>query len=125
MPHLDHLLRALSISIPLGIVFGLFAGYLRKRLGQSLADKYACKWELLRRSIYAVGIFMFGVLAFYCFNVLKHTTFGSIYLLMSVLNGICLIRSFSRKHYDANGVHRKYQREPKRILPSAEVQARV
>ena len=51
MPHLDHLLRALSISIPFGIMFGLIAGYLRKRLGQSLGDSYANKWERLRQQM--------------------------------------------------------------------------
>lgn len=119
MPHLDHLLRALSISIPLGIIFGLMAGYLRKRLGQSLGDRYADKWELLRRAIYAVGIFMFGVLAFYCFNVIKQNSFGYIYLGMSILNGICMIRSFSRDKYDENGVHRRNHRAPKQVTPTA------
>ncbi len=144
MPHLDHLLRALSISIPFGIMFGLIAGYLRKRLGQSLGDSYANKWERLRqqmgtatptngngyankwerlrRVIYAVGIFMFGVLAFYCFNVIKQTSFGYIYLGMSILNGICMIRSFSRDRYDQNGVPRRHHRDPKRVTPTVQVQ---
>ena len=123
MPHPDHLLRALTISIPLGIIFGLIAGYLRKRLGQSLGDRYANKWESIRRVIYAVGIFMFGILAFYCFNVIKEASFGYIYLGMSVLNGICMIRSFSRDLYDANGVPRRHHRAPKRVMPSVQVQA--
>lgn len=122
MPHLDHLLRALSISIPLGIAFGLIAGYLRKRLGQSLGDRYANKWELLRRAIYAVGIFMFGILAFYCFNVIKEASFGYIYLVMSILNGVCMIRSFARDHYDENGVPRRHHRAPKRVTPTVPVQ---
>jgi hypothetical protein len=122
MPHLDDLFRALSISIPFGIMFGLIAGYLRKRLGQSLGDGYANKLELLRRVIYAVGIFMFGVLAFYCFNVIKQTSFGYIYLGMSILNGICIIRSFSRDRYDQNGVPRRHHRDPKRVTPTVQVQ---
>ena len=122
MPHLDQLLRALSISIPFGIMFGLIAGYLRKLLGQSLGDSYANKWERLRRVIYAVGIFMFGVLAFYCFNVIKQTSFGYIYLGMSILNGICMIRSFSRDRYDQNGVPRRHHRDPKRVTPTVQVQ---
>ena len=122
MPHLDHFLRALSISIPFGIMFGLIAGYLRKLLGQSLGDSYANKWERLRRVIYAVGIFMFGVLAFYCFNVIKQTSFGYIYLGMSILNGICMIRSFSRDRYDQNGVPRRHYRDPKRGTPTVQVQ---
>ncbi|MDB4507928.1 hypothetical protein N9094_01860 [bacterium] len=122
MPYFDHLLRALSISIPFGIMFGLIAGYLRKRLGQSLGDGYANRWELLWRVIYAVGIFMFGVLAFYCFNVIKQTSFGYIYLGMSILNGICMIRSFSRDRYDQNGVPRRHHRDPKRVTPTVQVQ---
>ena len=119
MPHLEHLLRALCISIPLGITFGLLAGFLRKKLGQSLGDRYANRWEMLRRAIYAVGIFMFGVLAFYCLNVLKQTTFGCIYLVMSVLNGVCLIRSFLMHHYDEKGVPKKLQRKPKQVVRTA------
>ena len=125
MPHLDDLLRALTISIPFGIMFGLIAGYLRKRLGQSLGNGYANRLELLRRVIYAVSIFMFCVLAFYCFNAIKQTSFGYIYLGMSILNGICMIRSFSCDRYDQNGVPRRHHRDPKRVPPTVQVQGKA
>lgn len=62
---------------------------------------------------------MFAVLAIYCFYVIKQASFGYIYTLMSVLNVVCLIRSFTKGKYDANGVPVRLQRKPKRVTPAA------
>ncbi|MFT4639324.1 MAG: hypothetical protein ACI8T1_002649 [Verrucomicrobiales bacterium] len=92
-------------------------------MGHAIAEKHASGWEILKRAIYATGIFMFSVLAYYCIHIIKQNTFGGVYLLMSVLNGVCLIRSFSRKMDDENGVPKKHQRKPRNVGPVIETAA--
>lgn len=120
MPHFDHLLRALTISIPMGIVFGLLAGYLRRRLGKTMA-KNADTWETVKRVIYTIGIFMFAVLSVYCFAIIHQPVFGLVYCVMSLLNIICLMRSYSLGICDDNGVPLRQQRKPKQITPIIDI----
>lgn len=121
MSHSDHLLRALAISIPMGVVFGLLAGFLRRRLGKRLAERHPFGWERFKRSIFGIGVFMFAALSFYCYVVIQHGTFGNIYAVMSFLNLICLLRSFAIGKTNEDGVPMRRQRTPRRVTPLVDV----
>lgn len=97
------------------------SGYIRRRLGKSLAEKHATAWEQLKRAIFGTSIFMFAVLAAYCFYVIDQETFGAVYAIMSLLNIICLWRSYSINRYDEKGVPMRHHRQPKRVTPVIEV----
>ncbi len=93
MPDSEHLIKALFITIPIGIAFGLIAAIIRRALSRSGRLE---KMENWRRAIYTIGIFMFGALSYYCFYGINQSTFGQIYLIMAVLNSVCLLRSIRR-----------------------------
>ena len=121
MSHSDHLLRALAISIPMGVVFGLLAVVLRRRLGKRLAEKHPFGWERFKQSIFGIGVFMFAALSVYCYSVIQHRAFGNIYAVMSFLNLICLLRSFAIGKTNEDGVPVRLQRQPRRVTPIVDV----
>ena len=121
MSHSEHLLRALAISIPMGVVFGLSAGFLRRCLGKRLAERHPSGWERFKQSIFGIGVFMFAALSVYCYAVIQHRTFGNIYAVMSFLNLICLLRSFAIGKTNHDGVPVRLQRKPRRVTPIVDV----
>ncbi len=105
----------------MGVVIGLLAGYVRRRLANRIAEKHPSNWERIKQTIFGLGIFTFSGLGIYCFFAIQQPTFGAMYVLMSLLNVICLFRSLGRGSYDENGMPRRHQRKPRRVTPIVDV----
>ncbi len=112
----EHIIKALFITIPIAVVVGIGAGLIRKRITPAMIERHGAKWCLAKNSIYAIGISLFGGLAYYCMEVIEQPGFGYLYLIMSVMNGVCLIRATRRERVIPEAAHRN-QGLPRRMSP--------
>jgi|MDTC01.1.fsa_nt_gb hypothetical protein len=95
----EYRVKALFITIPIAVIVGLTAGLICEMITPAMAERHDQRRRFIKNSICAFGIPMFGGLSYYWMEVIGQHGFGYLYLTMSVMNGVCLLRAIRRERW--------------------------